>query len=302
MSQSGLQLLLHAGELEHILETIKRSKRAEPVGGCLFGLWRNSLIQPVIQFVTGCGSQKHRKVFDKEYTKIYADILEKNHRLLHLGFWFCGTDNEQEEAKKIVFETLKLNVLLFINVSRDGNNFEILGGKYILKKNGPPESSALFREDVLEGHSSFRLYEPLTEKIKDSKVPAKPASQTVRLNFDNLPSRVQVEEAVTSDRQWYSSDEGMTHLQLLFQYFQGAGITPEMSRDTVTQDIQFGLSGGYILDFPANFPRKMPTFLAPDGGRFQMERKSGSDVCRMVVQTVVDFLSQQSSRRRGGKH
>ena len=160
----------------------------------------------------------------------------------------------------------------------------------------------LYILDVLEGHSSFRLYEPLTDKIKDSKVPPKPASKTVRLNFDNLPSRVQVEEAVTSDRQWYSSEEGMTHLQLLFQYFQGAGITPDMSRDTVTQDIQFGLSGGYVLDFPANFPQKFPTFHAPDGKKFQMKRASGGDVCKVVVDSVVEFFAQQSSSRRGGRY
>ena len=299
MSQSGLQLLLHAGELEYIAETIKRSKLAEPVGGCLFGLWRNSLIQPVIQFVTDGGPQKYGKVFNKEYIKIYADIVEKNHRLLHLGFWFCGSEDEQEKAKKMVFETLKLNVLLFINVSKNGNNLELLGGEYILKKNGPPESSPLFREDVLDGHSSFRLYEPLTKKIKDSKVPPTPASKTVRFNFDNLPSRVQVEEAVTSDRQWYSSEGGMTHLQLLFQYFQGAGITPDMSRDTVTQDMQFGLSGGYVIDFPANFPQKMPTFHAPNGRKFLMKRASGGDVCKVVVDAVVDFFAQQSSSRGG---
>ena len=118
---------------------------------------------------------------------------------------------------------------------------------------------------------------------------------TMRL-IENLPSRVQVEEAVTGDNQWYSSDEGMMHLQLLFQYFQEAGITPDMSRDTVTQDMQFGLSGGYILDFPANFPRKMPIFHAPDGRKSELKLKGNGDVCRMVVQKVVDFL------RGGGRY
>jgi hypothetical protein len=123
------------------------------------------------------------------------------------------------------------------------------------------------------------------------------ARDTVNL-IEDLPSRVQVEEAVTSDEQWYSTDEGMKNLQLLFKYFEDVGIKPEMSRDTVTQDIQFGLSGGYILDFPANFPHKMPTFHAPNGGKYQIKRKSGEDACRKVVDAVVDFLrnAQQSSQ------
>jgi hypothetical protein len=156
----------------------------------------------------------------------------------------------------------------------------------------------LYVLDVLDGHSSFRLYEPLTKQIKRSK----PASCVVGLRFENLPSRVQVEEAVTSDRQWYSSEEGMTHLQLLFQYFQGEGITPEMSRDTTTQDMQFGLGNGYILDFPANFPRRMPVMFTPDGKTYEFKRESGGDVCRMVVDTVVDFFQQQSSRRGGSRY
>ena len=61
----------------------------------------------------------------------------------------------------MVFEVLKLNVLLFINVSKDGNNIELLGGEYILKKNGPPESSPLFREGIEGLHEKhFRVIVP----------------------------------------------------------------------------------------------------------------------------------------------
>jgi hypothetical protein len=159
--------------------------------------------------------------------------------------------------------------------------------------------------DVLDGHSSFRLYGSLTEKIKESKFSPKPVSD-VKLKFGYLPSRVQVEEAVTSGEQWYSSDDGMVYLQLLFQYFQEAGIAPDMSRDTGTQDMQFGLRGGYCLDFPANFPREMPTIRAPDGSEYELNRRSNrdEDVCRVVVNTVTNFLQnpQQRDGRRKGKH
>ena len=119
-----------------------------------------------------------------------------------------------------------------------------------------------------------------------------------------LPSRVQVEEAVTSDEQWYSTDDGMKMLQLLFQYFQEEGVAPEMSRDTNTQDMQFGLGDGYTLDFPANFPTKMPIMYMADGTRCTMRRQTEGDVCRAVVDAVTEFLRKQQSsrdsRRRGG--
>lgn len=99
MSEASLQLLLHAGELEHIMRTIEAPGSTQFAAGCLFGLWRNSLIQPVIQFVTGCQTTKKgqpvsiEEVFEKEHTGRNADILEKDHRLLHLGFWVydCGS-------------------------------------------------------------------------------------------------------------------------------------------------------------------------------------------------------------------
>jgi hypothetical protein len=119
----------------------------------------------------------------------------------------------------------------------------------------------------------------------------------------------QVEKAVTSEKHWYSSDDGILYLELLLQYFQGVGIAPDMSRDTGTQDMQFGLRGGYCLDFPANFPRVMPTIRAPDGSRYDLDHGSNrdEDVCQTVVRTVVKFLrnppllSGRRGRRTGGR-
>lgn len=110
MSESNLQLLLHAGELEYIIDTInaskgsKSSKQSSCVGGCLFGLWRNSLKQPVIQFVTGSGPDRIsnkkgegriKELFDNPSTEGYASVLMNDHQLLHLGFWFYGEQEEQ---------------------------------------------------------------------------------------------------------------------------------------------------------------------------------------------------------------
>ncbi|CAB3993023.1 Hypothetical predicted protein [Paramuricea clavata] len=318
MSQSSLQLLLHAGELEYIVKTIRASlnKNDRFVGGCLFGLWRNSLKQPVIQFVTGPGenfddSRGIKNMFSSKHVESCATIMMEKHCLLHLGFWFYGREEEdQKKAESMVFTSgPKYNVLLFINYEEARG--ESLGGEYLLRKGRMEESSPLFREDVLPDHSSFRKFKALTTEInsKGDKVSPVHDGRPVRQNaanlIENLPSRVQVEEAVTSDKQWYATGEGMEFLQLLFQYFQGADITPDMSRDTVTQDMQFGLSGGYCLDFPANFPKKMPTLRAADGSRHEFKRRSNSDedVCKTVVQAVVDFLrNPPQSSRYGGRH
>ena len=99
MSEASLQLLLHAGELEYIMKTIKATRKNQFAAGCLFGLWRNSLIQPVIQFVTGPQLKEKegiKEVFRKKYSS--ADILEEDHRLLHLGFWFYGPDHLRNQG------------------------------------------------------------------------------------------------------------------------------------------------------------------------------------------------------------
>ena len=105
MSQTSLQLLLHAGEVEYIIKNIKESnsKGSEYVGGCLFGLWRNSLKQPVIQFVTGPGKSFVRTksvdtLFTSDYFKECASMMKKNHCLLHLGFWFSGSSEQQSRG------------------------------------------------------------------------------------------------------------------------------------------------------------------------------------------------------------
>ena len=156
-------------------------------------------------------------------------------------------------------------------------------------------------------HSSFRLFKALTNEINHEGALVSPirkedsaVKQVTESLVKDLPSRVQVEEAVTSETQWYATEDGMEKLQLLFQYFRQVGITPEMSRDTATQDMQFGFSGGYSLNFPANFPREMPEIWAPSGQRFEIKRQY-EDVCADVVQQVAQFLKHPPSSRSGGR-
>jgi hypothetical protein len=105
MSQSGLQLLLHEGEVEYMVKTIRKSWGKQFVGGCLFGLWRNSLVQPVIQFVTGPGKNFDDRSIEKMFASRKGDfvnscvsIMGDKHRLLHLGFWFHGSEEQLERG------------------------------------------------------------------------------------------------------------------------------------------------------------------------------------------------------------
>lgn len=95
----------------------------------------------------------------------------------------------------------------------------------------------------------------------------------------------------------------MVYLQLLLRHFWEADITPEMSRNKATRNMQFVFSGDNCLDFPANFPKKMPTFRAVGGQIYEIGRASNrEDVCKLVVKTVVGCLRTLSrSSRRGGR-
>ena len=105
-------------------------------------------------------------------------------------------------------------------------------------------------------------------------------------------SRMQVGE------QWYSRKEGMQRLHLFKVYFEQAGYEVKMYKDIVTHDMHFGLNSGYCLDFPANFPTKMPIIRAPDGKTYGLKLgpTSVKDVCKFVVDSFQDLFRRQHPR------
>ena len=90
-----LQLLINEGELSEIVRVINDRGSKTKIVGCLFGLWRNSLLQPVVQLVTGPG--KNAKLSKKNFTpdSRYHDritrYLEEEHGLLQIGLWCSGS-------------------------------------------------------------------------------------------------------------------------------------------------------------------------------------------------------------------
>ena len=89
------QLLIHEGELNEILAVIKSKGSEVKIVGALFGLWRNSLKQPVVHLVTGpgkkAGIQKDKFSTDFSYVNGCKEYLRRNHGLLQIGLWCSGS-------------------------------------------------------------------------------------------------------------------------------------------------------------------------------------------------------------------
>ena len=102
-------------------------------------------------------------------------------------------------------------------------------------------------------------------------------------------------KSAKNKEQWYSSEVGKLHLELLKLYFQLNGYEFETSIIGHTQEIEFTLKSGYCLSFPANFPKEMPLIRYPDGTwhdefhpNFYVEFEEGG--CKAVVHKVIEFL------------
>ena len=98
------QLLIHDGELNQIVGMIKAAKSPEvKLGGSLFGLWRNSLTQPVVYLVTGPGknAKVRKSAFapDVCYHSRCKEHLKENHGLLQIGLWLSGSARRYPKCK-----------------------------------------------------------------------------------------------------------------------------------------------------------------------------------------------------------
>lgn len=157
------------------------------------------------------------------------------------------------------------------------------------------ECDSFYISDILEGHSSFRKHANLTKEIKNngsSFVSPIITNETIFSDtndlVDNLPSRFR-----TSHTQWYPTEEGEKLLQKLMQCFNSRNITPEISRDATTHDLQFNLNGEYALVFPPNFPDKLPDLFNKRGKNKALDRNEflgGEEVCEGVVRLVAEKI------------
>ena len=98
------QLLINEGELNEILRVISAAKNPEcKIVGSLYGLWRNSLIQPVVQLATGPGAsaQVSKITFapDGGYHDGITEYLDSEHGLLQIGLWCSGGAHRYPKRK-----------------------------------------------------------------------------------------------------------------------------------------------------------------------------------------------------------
>ena len=98
------QLLINEGELSEILRIIKSAESNEAkIIGNLYGLWRNSLIQPVVQLITGPGWKAkisaQKCIPDDHYNKQIKSYLEGEHGLLQIGVWVSGSANRYPKCR-----------------------------------------------------------------------------------------------------------------------------------------------------------------------------------------------------------
>lgn len=98
------QLLINESELSEIRRMISAAKNRQcKIVGSLFGLWRNSLIQPVVQLITGPGQRGkmvERKFSpDYDYQEAIKKYLGEQHGLLQIGLW-CSGDATRDLRRK----------------------------------------------------------------------------------------------------------------------------------------------------------------------------------------------------------
>lgn len=108
MSSSTPRLLINREELNEIWRIMlsARKPKHKMVGG-LYGLWRNSLRQPVIELITGPGkyinqsdkAKNHDYKFDKDYHEFITKYLNEEHGLMQIGLWCSGKANSYPSCK-----------------------------------------------------------------------------------------------------------------------------------------------------------------------------------------------------------
>lgn len=129
-SNLKLQLLIHEGEVSEIVRIIQAGRGSEmKIVGNLFGLWRNSLTQPVVQLITGPGKSARltRDTFspDPNYHDECKNYLRENHGLLQIGLWASGSARRYQKLDPhqanfayrdpLLPDTGKYAVILFVN-------------------------------------------------------------------------------------------------------------------------------------------------------------------------------------------
>ena len=98
------QILINESEINEMLRIINAGKNSEvKIVGKLFGEWKESCSQPVIQLITGPGQRAKisKKSFSPDgYYHIHLKkYLESEHGLSQIGLWCSGSANRYPTRK-----------------------------------------------------------------------------------------------------------------------------------------------------------------------------------------------------------
>ncbi|CAB3993024.1 Hypothetical predicted protein [Paramuricea clavata] len=319
---SDPQLLINEGELNEILRIISAAKNPEcKIVGSLFGLWRNSLTQPVVQLATGPGARAKvsKEMFkpDGAYHSEIKEYLDNDHGLLQIGLWCSGSRSRYPRLDRKSREFNLRNtlvpwkgryvVLMFVNFTR--GNLEI---EYEIIDKARPESSrnaSLTEKDVLPGASSFRLLHPVFDRLNQgAKFSARQKKQTGYFSTSMLqrnhhqppppsvPNKaifVPTPEHEPQPSQWYESDGGHSLLKKLVNGFKSHGVSVDMSRDSNSHDMTLEINRSICLHFPVDFPRgRMSLTWLNDTSRFT---RNADEICNTILHRTLNILSHETA-------
>ncbi|XP_028402843.1 uncharacterized protein LOC114525644 isoform X2 [Dendronephthya gigantea] len=267
MASSGFapQLLINESELNEILRIIKSAKSTKvKIVGKLFGLWRNSLIQPVVQLVTGPGksAMTSKEMFrpDSGYHEQIKHYMQYEHGLLHIGLWLSGsTDRYPKHILPGASSFRELEQVL--DCVNHGSKFQT----------GKNRQTRHFTINMLQTkHPQLDHHRPRT---------------------NTAPATLMTTSKPTE--QWYECDGGETLLRHLMDGFGSHDVHVNMSRDSKTRDLTLEVNGSVCLSFPYNFPTgQMSVTWLNDTTAFT---RNPDQICQTIVQRVSNVISYETA-------
>lgn len=279
---------------EKLNEEVRR--RATQKGGSLFGQW-TSTGNPVVHYAVSYN--------DRAATERIGGNLWEGYRLCHIGEWRPVTSyggGVQPDRRAVLSDFrggrpkrfLVLDVdgtrilpYLFENELEKGRGkLEILSGENPFNRPDVLHPQQLTRHDYGEP----RHYEQQSAAVQ----------QWTRPRPQPYQQGPQLQEAFTTERQWYSGDKGSSKLQKVLADFKKIAYQDhvEMSRDTTTQNISMSFIDErhrkkWEVKFPSMFPNEGAILIENPGSRSPRKlQQSYSDKANQAVKNMISYIQQ----------
>jgi len=161
------------------------------------------------------------------------------------------------------------------------------------------------RLERLPGKNPFNKRESFEEPMplrREYGYPSQHASTAGPINLPyQAPREAQYQEAVTTERQWYSGDKGSEKLQKVFEDIKEIAVGDvDMSRDKITQDISLSfIDKRRRTKWEIRFPQTFPTVGAlliknPGTSQEKQQRQGTSDRAGKAVKNMISCIENTS--------